>query len=82
MAKLQSFNVRRRFAKASFASILFTLASCLAIAAFGDEGAANRLLQAGAIIGPIVVCLTGVIGQYAHLVYKTDAAEKKDVAQA
>lgn len=70
--KTDMFKVRRRFAKASFVSVLITLFSCLLIAAFGGPLAAANLKEAGIIIVPIIVCLTGVIGQYAHLVYKQD----------
>ena len=69
---LDTFKVRRRFAQLAFLAILVTLASCLLIAFFGDADSANRLREAGIIIAPIIVCLTGVIGQYAHLVFKQD----------
>jgi hypothetical protein len=71
--KTTQFAVRRRIAKTSFAAILFTLGACLSIAAWGDTGAAERLLAATGIILPIVGCLTALIGQYAHQVFKTDS---------
>lgn len=68
------FKVRRRFAIAAFALIGITLLSALAIAAFGEQGTAQNLREAGVIISPIIICLTGVIAQYAHLVFKQDNA--------
>jgi hypothetical protein len=70
--KTAQFTVRRRIAKTSFAAILITLFWCLSIAAWGDEGSAARLREAGLIIAPICLFLTGLIGQYAHMVFKTD----------
>ena len=72
MMKTVSFNVRRRFAKTAFACIVATLFFVLGVAAFGDAQTAANLREAGIIIAPIVLCLAGVIAQYAHLVYKTD----------
>ena len=68
-----SFTVRRNFAKASFWVLNLTLFICLSIVIFGPAETSNNLHEAGIIIAPIIVCLTGIVAQYMKLVSDADA---------
>ena len=64
--------VRRTFAKVAFLSILLTLVSVLGIVFFGGTSVAANLNAASGIVISILTCLTGIVGQYAHIVYSED----------
>ena len=72
------FKLRRSLAICAFIGILLIITIVLCGAVFGAATVGSNLAAATGIISPAMVCLTGVIGQYAHTVYKTDTKEKSN----
>lgn len=68
----EKFRLRRRLAVASFYIIVATLAVVIAVAFFGGKHVSSNLSAATGIISPIIVCLTGLVMQYAYQVQKSD----------
>lgn len=72
MSKISKMVVRRRMAIASFVSILAVLFGTMVMSYYGTALVGENLLKATGIISPILVCLTGLIVQYAHTSHQHD----------
>jgi len=64
--------IRRRMAVSSFISIIVVLFLMLIMCFFGTEQVGENLLKASGIVSPILICLTGIIVQYAHSAHQND----------
>ncbi len=72
------FKLRRRWASIAFYTLVATLALVLAMVFFGDETVGQNLTQAAGVVSPILVCLTGLVAQYAYQVQRDDQQPPSD----
>lgn len=74
----EKFKIRRRMALCSFIALITIVIVVLLGAIFGSPNVGSNLNSSSGIISPAMLCFTGIIGQYAHLVYATDKEKKNE----
>lgn len=72
----KKFQIRRRFAKGSFATILLITIALFVIVGYGTEETRLNLNAISGILTTIVVALIGNIAHYSQLVYHDDTNNK------
>lgn len=64
-------------AKVSFGTIVVLIFTILGMVFFGTPIVATNLNAASGILIVLITSLTGIIGQYSHLVYSSDKIKDK-----
>lgn len=70
------FALRRKWAQQAWNWIRSTLVAVIVIAIVCEAEQVDNLVKLAFIITPILLCMTGIIVQYAQLVYSADKNKK------